>query len=63
MRGPHVYRAVKITDWCAFPPSSIRDVLAIVIELWRIFHDELDLDGNGHLDADELASALQKAGM
>ncbi|GJE84214.1 mitochondrial carrier [Phanerochaete sordida] len=32
-------------------------------ELWRIFHDELDLDGNGHLDADELASALQKAGI
>lgn len=22
-----------------------------LIELWGIFHDELDLDGNGHLDA------------
>lgn len=32
-------------------------------ELWHIFHDELDLDGNGHLDADELELALQKAGM
>ena len=32
-------------------------------ELWRIFHDELDLDGNGHLEADELAVALYKAGM
>lgn len=31
-------------------------------ELWHIFHDELDLDGNGHIDADELSSALSKAG-
>ncbi|PCH41083.1 mitochondrial carrier [Wolfiporia cocos MD-104 SS10] len=30
-------------------------------ELWHIFHDELDLDGNGHLDAEELLAALQKA--
>ena len=32
-------------------------------ELWHIFHDELDLDGNGHLDAEELTSALYKAGV
>ncbi|QRW01670.1 mitochondrial carrier protein [Ceratobasidium sp. AG-Ba] len=32
-------------------------------ELWTIFHDELDLDGNGHLDADELNAALSKAGL
>lgn len=32
------------------------------LELWSIFHDELDLDGNGHLDAQELALALGKAG-
>ncbi|TCD68192.1 hypothetical protein EIP91_011364 [Steccherinum ochraceum] len=32
-------------------------------ELWRIFHDELDLDGNGHLDAEELTVALDKAGI
>ncbi|KAG1872678.1 mitochondrial carrier [Suillus tomentosus] len=32
-------------------------------ELWSIFHDELDLDGNGHLDAQELALALSKAGI
>ena len=32
------------------------------LELWSIFHDELDLDGNGHLDAQELAVALSKAG-
>ena len=32
-------------------------------ELWHIFHDELDLDGNGHLDPKELHSALSKAGM
>ncbi|KIJ56889.1 hypothetical protein M422DRAFT_238480 [Sphaerobolus stellatus SS14] len=32
-------------------------------ELWHIFHDELDLDSNGHLDAEELAEALGKAGI
>jgi solute carrier family 25 phosphate transporter 23/24/25/41 len=32
-------------------------------ELWSIFHDELDLDGNGHLDAEEFCYALGKAGM
>jgi len=32
-------------------------------ELWRIFHDELDLDGNGHLDAEELTVALDKSGI
>src|ERR1700761_1027430 len=31
-------------------------------ELWKIFHEELDLDGNGHLDADELRLALDRAG-
>jgi hypothetical protein len=31
-------------------------------ELWHIFHDELDLDGNGQLDQGELQSALSKAG-
>jgi solute carrier family 25 phosphate transporter 23/24/25/41 len=31
-------------------------------ELWTIFH-ELDLDGNGHLDGQELDLALRKAGM
>lgn len=33
------------------------------IELWSIFHDELDLDGNGQLDTQELTSALGKAGI
>ncbi|KAI0702892.1 mitochondrial carrier [Cytidiella melzeri] len=32
-------------------------------ELWHIFHNELDLDGNGRLEADELYFALQKAGI
>ena len=32
-------------------------------ELWYIFHDKLDLDGNGHLDCKKLYSALSKAGM
>lgn len=33
------------------------------VELWHMFHDELDLDGNGRLDADELLRALDMAGM
>ncbi|KAH9006979.1 mitochondrial carrier [Lactarius hatsudake] len=33
------------------------------VELWHIFHNELDLDSNGHLDAQELTVALQKAGL
>ncbi|KAK0206675.1 mitochondrial carrier [Desarmillaria ectypa] len=33
------------------------------VELWTIFHDELDLDRNGHLEAEELESALRKAGI
>jgi hypothetical protein len=33
-----------------------------ILELWTIFHDELDLDGNGHLDSEELSLALSKAG-
>ncbi|KAI1795191.1 mitochondrial carrier [Ganoderma leucocontextum] len=32
-------------------------------ELWHIFHDELDLDANGRLEARELEHALQKAGI
>ncbi|KAJ6539412.1 mitochondrial carrier [Mycena capillaripes] len=32
-------------------------------ELWLIFHDELDLDGNGRLDALELSAALTKVGI
>lgn len=32
-------------------------------ELWSVFHNKLDLDGNGHLDAVELADALTKAGI
>jgi hypothetical protein len=31
-------------------------------ELWDIFHSELDLDGNGHLDSTELQHALLTAG-
>lgn len=32
-------------------------------ELWSVFHDELDLDGNGYLDSEELRIALSKAGI
>jgi solute carrier family 25 phosphate transporter 23/24/25/41 len=31
-------------------------------ELWHIFHDELDLDGNGMLDEKELTGSLSKCG-
>jgi len=31
-------------------------------ELWNIFHNELDLDGNGTLDSQELDSAFRKSG-
>ncbi|KAF8316024.1 mitochondrial carrier domain-containing protein [Cantharellus anzutake] len=46
-------------DWVAFK----RYADAKERELWAIFHDELDLDGNGHLDAAEWAAALQKTGI
>ncbi|KAG2013565.1 mitochondrial carrier protein RIM2 [Coprinopsis cinerea AmutBmut pab1-1] len=32
-------------------------------ELWHIFHDDLDLDGDGHLDRDELKTALKNSGI
>lgn len=45
-----------------FTPLSRLFFLNVTIsELWAIFH-ELDVDGNGHLDAHELDSALRKAG-
>ncbi|KAF8681598.1 Mitochondrial carrier [Rhizoctonia solani] len=46
-------------DWSGF----ISYANAKEAELWTIFHDELDLDGNGHLDAGELDTALSKAGL
>lgn len=33
------------------------------VELWHIFNDELDLDRNGTLDAEELRLALQNSGI
>ncbi|EJU05998.1 mitochondrial carrier [Dacryopinax primogenitus] len=32
-------------------------------ELWKVFHNDLDLDGNGMLDATELQHALTSAGI
>ncbi|KAH7343961.1 mitochondrial carrier [Rhizoctonia solani] len=46
-------------DWSGFRAYAN----AKEAELWTIFHDELDLDGNGHLDAGELNAALSKAGL
>jgi len=49
------------------PPISWKEFYkyaeAKEVELWRVFHNELDLDGNGHLDAEELGLALRKAGV
>ena len=53
------------------PRRSSSSPLALVLHAIRsadgfpqqhIFHDELDLDGNGHIEAHELELALQKAG-
>ena len=43
----------------------LTDVTTFLPELWHIFHDELDLDGNRHLHLDHksLHSAFSKAGM
>ncbi|KAF9567342.1 mitochondrial carrier [Agrocybe pediades] len=51
-RAPHI-------GWREFKEYS----LAKEAELWHIFHDELDLDGNGQLDQNELLSALNKSGL
>jgi solute carrier family 25 phosphate transporter 23/24/25/41 len=48
--------------FCTVPYSLANLAIILISELWTIFHDELDLDGNGHLDADELRYALAKAG-
>ncbi|KAF5388157.1 hypothetical protein D9615_000463 [Tricholomella constricta] len=63
----------ELLDHCGAHPSGSRPpeipwrqfkeyAEAKEVELWSIFHDELDLDGNGHLDAQELTVALGKAG-
>jgi hypothetical protein len=44
-----------------FMPVADVYTVCVVSELWAIFR-ELDLDGNGHLDAQELAMALNKVG-
>ncbi|KAI0750724.1 mitochondrial carrier [Daedaleopsis nitida] len=55
MRGPFSRRV----SW----PEFEKYADAKEAELWHIFHDDLDLDGNGHLEADELLLALEKAGI
>lgn len=49
----------KAVDWDAF----VRYADEKEKELWHIFHNELDLDGNGHLDAEEWATALRETGI
>ncbi|KAF7352732.1 Mitochondrial carrier protein [Mycena venus] len=46
-------------EWKEFKEYAV----AKETELWKIFHEELDLDGNGHLDASELSAALTKVGI
>jgi hypothetical protein len=46
---------------CYFVSIAYICTVGLVSELWDLFH-ELDLDGNGHLDAQELATALNKVG-
>ncbi|KAF7355376.1 Mitochondrial carrier protein [Mycena sanguinolenta] len=46
-------------EWKEFKEYAV----AKEAELWTIFHSELDLDGNGHLDANELSMALSKVGI
>jgi hypothetical protein len=61
--GNHSSRTQKPRKQVPALPLSCRDlILNFHSELWSIFHDELDLDGNGNLDANELAQALKKAG-
>lgn len=49
-------QASRNGDWHTIPDT-------LWIELWTMFHDELDLDNNGQVDAEELGIALRKAGM
>ncbi|KAG8903969.1 hypothetical protein FRB99_002448 [Tulasnella sp. 403] len=57
------------SDWkgfLAYVDQKEGEALAltsVVIELWSIFHEQLDLDGNGHVDALELNEALTKTGI
>ncbi|KAF8195817.1 mitochondrial carrier [Mycena galopus ATCC 62051] len=46
-------------EWKEFKEYAV----AKETELWGIFHDELDLDGNQRLDANELSAALTKVGI
>jgi solute carrier family 25 (mitochondrial phosphate transporter), member 23/24/25/41 len=58
-----VYADTKEAGSLSFAKRSIlTDIVTFRPELWHIFHDELDRDGNGHLDPKELHSALSKAG-
>lgn len=45
------------------PRIGWREAEAKEAELWPIFHDDLDLDGNGYLDPKELQCASSTAGM
>jgi len=52
-------KAKEVGVW---PVSSNVTAYLFLSELWHIFHDELDLDGNGRLSAEEFRLALEKSG-
>ena len=59
-----IYAEAKEAGLSSFPRGTLLLTLpSYHPELWHIFHDELDLDGNGQLDPKELHSALSKAGI
>lgn len=62
-KGFRAYANAKEAGMFSYPHSLYLPSETRVEELWSIFHDELDLDGNGHLDAKELNAALTKAGL
>ena len=45
----------------SYVPISSSLLVDFTLELWNVFHNELDLDRNGHLDASEWSTAFPNA--